>query len=129
MNKLFLYITIFVAVALSLVKASGTFVFPPTPKINHVVDSALLSRGQNLFKKVFNSKLSCYNCHGKQSKFKFRRRKLSKVINKLASQVEKCSTMTDRLGLSESVAVDPRDLEAMQIYMAKQWKLLDYLRK
>lgn len=115
--------------AFTLVGASGTFVFPPTPKINVVVDSEVLLRGEMLFKKVFSNGLSCNSCHGKQSKLKFRRRKLRKVINKLAGQIKKCSIKSDRMGLSESVGVDPRDLKSIQIYMAKQWKLLDYLRK
>ena len=129
LSKVLSQFMILLFATITLVGSSGTFVFPPPPKINLVVDSEVLLRGETLFKKVFSDDLSCHSCHGKQSKLKFRRRKLRKVINKLAGQIKKCSTQSDRMGLSESVGVDPRDLESIQIYMAKQWKLLDYLRK
>lgn len=129
LNKALLLIIIFHFVTLGLVSASGTFVFPPTPKINVIVDSEILLRGETLFKKVFSNDLSCNSCHSKKSRLKFRRRNLRKVINKLAEPIKKCSTKSDRMGLSDSVVIDPKDLESIQIYMAKQWKLLDYLRK
>ena len=129
MNKALLHVAIFAFTAVNLVIASGTFVFPPTPKIRRVVDSTALKRGDELFKKVFNNNLSCHSCHSKQSEFKFRRRKLRKVINKLAEQVKKCSISQDRLALSESIGIDPIKLESIQLYLAKQWKLTDYLKK
>ena len=113
---------------LAALPASGTFVYQSPPKPRKPLDQNLVKRGKGIFEKTNDQGLSCSSCHAKKSKYKFRRRKLSKIINGLQVNIEKCSVATDRMGLSQTIASTDETLQALKLYIAKHWKVLDYLR-
>lgn len=108
--------------------SSGTFFYQAPPKLNRNIDLDTVLRGQSLFTKTVSNGKSCASCHAKKAQFKFRRRKLSQIINNLHDEIEKCSTSVDRMALNSSVVSNEIEIKSIQLFIADQWKILDYLK-
>ena len=113
---------------LSMLPASGTFVYQSPPKPRQILDQNVVELGKGIFEKTNDKGLSCSSCHAKKSEYKFRRRKLSKIINDLQGNIKKCSVASDRMSLSQTITATDESLEALKLYIAQQWKVLDYIR-
>ena len=107
---------------------SGTFTYPPPPKVDIEVDEAKVAAGQELFNKIHDTGNSCKGCHAKGKKKRFKRRKLSRVINKLLPQVNKCYTSADRIAAAGELDAESTEFQNLRIFIAKKYRLLEYLK-
>lgn len=128
MRKLLSLTTMLFLFGLSRVPASGTFFYQSPPKPRQILEQGVVELGKSIFEKTNDKGLSCSSCHAKKSEYKFRRRKLSKIINDLQGNIKKCSVASDRMGFSQTITATDESLEALKLYIAQKWKLLDYLR-
>jgi cytochrome c peroxidase len=105
---------------------SGTFFAPPPPEPSINITQEDVKQGKNLFEKKFSSGRSCASCHSFSGDKRFKRRKLARIINRLQSQLDKCITKEDRLGLSKTLT--PKQKHYLRMYLAQRMRLHDYLR-
>jgi len=108
------------ATSVATIGASGTFIYPPPPKVNVEIDQATLDKGKQLFEKETAGQ-SCKGCHSKGGSNRFRRSKLARVLNK-TKRWHKKGSGTDLSQLNES------ELKAVQLFLADKFRLMDYLK-
>lgn len=108
--------------------ASGTIVIPPPPKPKVVLDAAKIAKGESLFKKANDAGVSCSTCHVKGAKKAFRRRKLARKLKGISKNIKKCSLTDGRMGEHFYNGLNKEDIVAIQQFLAKKYRLEDYLR-
>ncbi|MCO4782764.1 MAG: hypothetical protein KC646_10615 [Candidatus Cloacimonetes bacterium] len=108
--------------------ASGTIVIPPPPKPKVVLDQAKIDQGKSLFFKTNEAGVSCSTCHIKGAKKAFRRRKLARKLKKISKNVKKCGLTEGRMGEHFYNQLNKEDIVAIQQFLAKKYRLEDYLR-
>ena len=119
------YFLLFI-VFLTSFEASGTFFPPRPPKVKRNLDSAQVAAGKEAFFLKNAVGVNCASCHAKGKPRAFHRRKLSRVINKLAKPGNKCNRGADRMNRSEDFPA--KTIEALRLYLASENRLSNKLR-
>ncbi|PCJ17459.1 MAG: hypothetical protein COB02_13635 [Candidatus Cloacimonadota bacterium] len=116
------------SVGLSSLFASGTIVIPPPPKPKIPLDLAKIAKGKLLFYQKSATGMSCSACHNKGEVKPFRRRKLAKKLKRISKNIKKCSFADGRMGKEFHNSINKKDIVAIQQFLAKKYRLEDYLR-